>query len=116
MIVSMGDSASYLVSYDNGEHGEDEIDEVIESGKLGEDGEPGWLLSRITKMALQCMEMFWLNHMKLYELTQLGWRNADDILSERDNKYSTSNVRVPAVTKLQLNDDLLEHAHTTFGE
>jgi hypothetical protein len=54
--------------------------------------------------------------MKLYELTQLGWRNADDILSERDNKYSTSNVRVPAVTKLQLNDDLLEHAHTTFGE
>jgi len=38
--------------------------------------------------------------MKLDELTQPGWEYAGEFFCERDMKYGTSELRVPAVLQL----------------
>ena len=54
--------------------------------------------------------------MRLNELTQPGWEDAADLFRERDQKYGTSGLRVPAVVQLQTNDDALPPPQTPFGE
>jgi len=99
MLVAIGDSLSDLASSDNGVDGEDEDDEETEQGKLSEDDEPGWVMGTITKTVQKRMERFRQKQMKLDELTQLGWEDAADYFCERDKKYGTFELGVPAVVQ-----------------
>jgi len=116
MLVAIGGSLSDLASSVNGEDGEDEDDEDTEQGKLSEDDKPGWVMGIITKTALQRMERFRQKKIQLNELTQAGWDDVADYLPERDMKYSTSELTVPAVVQLHPNDDAPAPLPTTFGE
>jgi len=64
----------------------------------------------------QRMQRFRQEQMKLDELTQPGWDDAADYIREIDKKYSTSELRVPAVVQPQTDDDAAAPAPTTFGE
>jgi len=116
MLVAIGDSLSDLASSDDGEDGEDEDDEETEQGKLSDDDEPSWVMGTITKTVQQRMESFRQKQMKLDELTKPGWEDAADYFRERDKKYGTSELRVPAVIQQQMNDDAPAPPPTTFGE
>jgi len=116
MLVAIGDILSDLASSDDGENGEDEDDEETEQGKLSDDDEPGWVMGSITKSVQQHMESFRQKQMKLDELTQPGWEDAADYFSERDKKYGTSELKIPAVVQQQTNDDAPAPPLTTFGE
>jgi len=116
MMVAIGDSLSDLASSDKGEDGEDEDDEETEQGKLSEDDEPGWVMGTITNTVQQRIERFRQKQMKLHKLTQLGWENAADYLREKDKKYGSSELMVPAVVQPQTDDDASAPAPTTFGE
>ena len=54
--------------------------------------------------------------MNLEELTQTGWGDAADYFGETAEKYSTSQLEVPAGFKLQTDDDAAAPAPKTFGE
>ena len=99
MLIAIGDSLSDLASCDNGEDGEDEDDEETEKGQLSEDDEPGWVMSTITTTVQQRMEGIRQKQMKFDELTQPGWEDAADYFHEQDEKYGTSESRVPAVVR-----------------
>jgi len=116
MLVAIGDSLSDLASCNDGEDGEDEDDEATEKGKLSEDDEPGWVIGTITKTVQQHMERFQQKQMKLNELTQPGWEDAADYFRERDKKYGTFKLRVPAIVQPQTYDDAPAPPPTTFGE
>jgi len=116
MLVAIGDSLSDLASSDDGEDGEDEDDEETEQGKLSEDDKPGWVMGIITKTVQHRMERFRQKQMKLDELTQPGWEDAANFFCERDKKYGTFELRVPAVVQPQTNDDAPAPPSTTFGE
>jgi len=116
MLVAIGDSLSDLASSDDGEDGEDEDDEETEQGKLSKEDEPGWVMGTITKTVQQRMERFRQKQMKFDELTQPGWEDAADYFRERDKKYGTSELSVPAVVQHRTNDDAPPHPPTTFAE
>jgi hypothetical protein len=116
MLVAIGDSLSDLASSDDGEDGEEENDEETEQGNLSEDDEPGWVMGTITKTVQQRMERFRQMQMKLDELTQPGWEDAADYFRERDKKYGTTELRVPAVVQPQTMDDAPAPPPATFGE
>ena len=116
ILVAIRDSLSDLASSDDGEDGEDEDDEETEQGKLSKDDEPGWVMGTITTTVQQRMERFRQMQMKLDELTQPGWEDAADYFSERDKKYGTFELRVPAVIQPQTNDDAPASPLTTIGE
>jgi len=116
IMVAIGDSLSDLACSDNGEDGDDEDDEETEQGKLSEDGKPGWVKRTITKSVQQRMERFRRKHMKLDEATQPGWEDAANYFRERDKKYGTFELRVPAVVQPQTNVDAPSPPPTTFGE
>jgi len=115
MLVAIRDSLSDLASSDDGEDGEDEDDEETQQRKLSEDDEPGWVMASITKTVRQSMERFRQKQMKFNELTQPGWEDAADYLHERDKKYGTSELRVPALVPPRNNDDALLHPPKTFA-
>jgi hypothetical protein len=73
-------------------------------------------MGTITKIVPQHMERFWQKQMKFDKLTQPGWEDATDFFRERDKKYGTSELRVPAVVQPRSNDDALPHPATTFVE
>jgi hypothetical protein len=54
--------------------------------------------------------------MKLEELTQPGWDDPADYFRERDEKYGTTKLRVPAVVPPQPKDDAPPRPPATFGE
>jgi hypothetical protein len=116
MLVAIGDSLSDLACSDDGEDGEDKDDEETEQGKLSKVDEPGWVRGTITQTVQQRMERFRPKQMKINELTQLGWEDAADCFCERDKKYCTSKLRVPAVVQPQTNDDAPPPEPTTFGD
>jgi hypothetical protein len=62
------------------------------------------------------MERFWQKQMKFDQLTQPGWEDAADYFCQRDKKYGTSELRVPAVVQPQTNDDASPHPLITFAE
>jgi hypothetical protein len=116
MLVAIGDSLSDLASSDNGEDGEDADDEPIEQGKLSEDDQPGWVMGTITKMVQQRMERFRQKQMKFDKLTHPRWEDAADYFPERDEKYGTSELRIPAVVQPQTNDDAPPQPPTASAE
>ena len=62
------------------------------------------------------MECFRQKPMKLGELTQPGWGDAADYFRERDKKYGTAELKVPAVVQRQTADDAASSPLTTFSE
>jgi len=73
-------------------------------------------MGTITKTVQQRMERFGQKQMKLDELTQPGWDDAADYLSERDKKYGTTELRVPAVVRPPTKNDAPAPPPATFGE
>jgi len=67
-------------------------------------------------MVQQRMEMFWQKEMKHDELTQPGWEDTADYFRDTEKMYGTSELRVPAVDKLQSDYDSDAPALTTFEE
>ena len=116
MMVAIGDSLTDHASSDDGEDGEDEDDEETDQSQLSKDDEPGWVMGTITNTVQQFMERFWQKQMKLDQLIQPGWENAANHIGERDQKYGTSELRVPVVVQPQMDDDAVAPAPTTFGE
>ena len=116
MLFAISDTLSDLASCDDGEDGEEEDDEETEHGNLNEDDEPGWVMSTINNTVLQRMQRFRHKQMKLDELTQPGWEDAADYLRDRDKKYGTTELRVPAVVQPQTQDDTQAPPPGTFGE
>jgi len=114
MLDAIRDSLSDLSSSDDEEDGED--DEDTEQGKLSEHDEPGWVMGTISKMVQQSMEIFWQKQMKLDKLTEPERADPVDYIREKDMKYSTTELRVPAVVKPHTNDDPPNPSPTTFGE
>jgi len=99
MIITIRDSLSDHVSSDHGEDGEDEKDAETEEGKLSKDDEHSWVMGKITKTVQQLMERFWQLQMTLDQWIQLGLEDAAEYLGERDKKYGTSELTIPAVVK-----------------
>jgi len=62
------------------------------------------------------MERFWQKQMKLDKLTQQGWGDAANYFRERDTKYGTTELNVPAVVQLQTADDAASSVPTPFSE
>jgi len=116
MLVAIGDNLSDLARSDNWKDGEDEDDDGAEQGKLSEDDEPGWVMGTISKMVQQCMERFRQKQMKFDEWTQQGSEDAAEYFRERDMKYGTSELSIPAVVQLETNEDALAPQPTQFGE
>jgi len=54
--------------------------------------------------------------MKLDELTQAEWGDAADYVCERDKKYGTSELKVPAVVKPHMDDNAANPAPPTVRE
>jgi len=115
MMVAIGACLSDLAGSDAGEDGDDHDDQEAEQGKLSEDDEPGWVIGTITKTVQQRIERCWQKQMKLDELTQPGWEDAAHHFSEWEEKYSTSELVVPAIVQPRTDDDTLAAALTTFG-
>ena len=113
-MVAIEDSLSDLASSNDWEDGEDEDDEEPEQGKLSKDDKPGRVMGTISNTGHHRMERFRHKQMKLDKLTHPGWGDTADYFCERDKKYSTSELRVPAVVKPRTNEDAAALAPTTF--
>jgi len=62
------------------------------------------------------MESFRQTQMRLDELTQPGWVDTADYFRERDIKYGTTELNVPAIVKPQTDMTAARPLPTTFGE
>jgi len=117
MLNAIGDRLSDLASSDDDEDVQDEEeDDDIEQGKLGEDDEPGWVMGTISESVQRRMERFWQKQIKLDELTQPGWGDAADYFCDRDKKYGTFELTVPAIIKSQTDHVAAAPSPTTVGE
>ena len=118
MLNAIRDSLSDLATSDDGEDGEDEDgdEEDPAGGKLSEDDEPGWVLGTISKTVQSHMERFRQKQMNLDKLMQPGWGDEADCFYERDMKYGTTELKVPAVIKPQMADDAASSVPTTCSE
>jgi len=118
MLNTIGDSLSDLPSSDDEEDGEDVDDdeEDTELGMLSEDDEPGWVMGTLSKMVQHHMESFRQKEMRLDELTQPGWGDTTDYFRERDLKYETTELKVPAVVKPQTDTTAATPSPSPFGE
>jgi len=116
MIVAIRGSLSDFGSFDNVEDGEHEDDEETEQGKLSEDDEPSWVMGTINKTVQQLMQRFWKKPMKLDESIQPGLEDAANYFHERDEKYGTFKLWVPAVVQPQTDNNAVALAPRTFGD
>lgn len=66
------DNLSDHASFNDGEGGDDEVDEETGQGKMSEDDEPRWVIGTVTKMVLQCKNRFRQPLLKHDELTHSG--------------------------------------------
>jgi len=73
-------------------------------------------MGTITMSVQQSMDRFRQKEKKLDKLIQQQWDDAADNFRGRDEKYCTSELRVPAVVQPQTEDDVASPALTTFGE
>jgi hypothetical protein len=62
-----------------------------------EEDEPGWLMGTTSETVQHQMESFRQKQMSLEELMQPGWGDAADYVCERDMKYGTTEMKIPAV-------------------
>jgi len=118
MLNAIRESLSDLASTDDEEDGdvEDDDEEDTELGKLSEDDEPGWVMGTIPKTVQHRKETVQQKRMRLDELTQPGWGDPADYFCERDMKYGTTELKVPAVVKPQTDTTATTPSPTTFGE
>jgi hypothetical protein len=118
MMNASRDSLSDLASSEDKEDGEDEDDHEEDTGhgKLGEDDEPGGVISTNSKTVQHHVESFLQKQMMLDELMRPGWGDAADYFSERDMKYKTTELKVTAVRKTQIDVTAAIPSPTTFGE
>jgi hypothetical protein len=116
MLVAIGGSLRNLACSDHGEDGEDEDNEETEQGRFSEDDEPGRVMGTIRKTVQQRMERFRQKQMKLNKPTQPGWQDTAEYFWEWDMKYSTCDLRVPAVVQPQTDDDTPTPPPTTIED
>jgi hypothetical protein len=118
MLNAIGDSLSDLESSEDKEDGDDEDDDEEDTGygKLSEDDEPGWVMGTISKTGQHRMECVRQKQLKPDELTQAGWGDTAHYLCERDVKYRTTELNVPAVGKPEEDSTAATPSPTTFGE
>jgi len=118
MLNPIGDSLSDLASSHDEQDGEDKEDdeEDTELGKLSDDDEPGWVMGTITKTVQHRMESFRQKQMRLDELTQPGWGDAANNFRERDMRYGTAELMVPAVVKPQIDSTTATPSPISIGE
>jgi hypothetical protein len=118
MLNAIGDTLSDLSSSEDEEDGEDEDDDEEDTGhgKLSNDDEPGWVMGTISKTVQHRMESFRQTQLRLDELRKLGWADTSDCFRERDMKYRTTELKVPAVGKPQADSTAATPPPTTFGE
>jgi len=91
-----GRPSKWSCKFDDGEDGEDEDDEETEQGLLSKDDEPGWVKGTITKTVQQWIQRFRPKRMMPDELIQPGWKYVAGDIHEREMKYGTSDLAVPA--------------------
>jgi len=117
MLNAIRDSVSDLASPDEEQDGEDKEynEDDTELGKLSDDDEPGWVMGTISKTVQHRLESFWQKQMKLDELTQPGWGDAANYFREKDMKYTTTELKVPAVVKPHIDTTAATPSPTTFG-
>jgi len=118
MMNAIGDSLSDLASSEDEQDGEDgdDDDEDTALGKLNKDDEPGWAMGIISKMVQHRMESFRQKQTRLHKLMQLGWGDAADYFRERDMKYRTTDLTVPADVTPQTDTTAATPSLTTFRE
>jgi hypothetical protein len=118
MLNAIGDSLSDLASSDDEQDGEDEEDDEEDSelGKLSDDDEPGWVMGTITKTVQHRRESIRQEQMRLDKLTQPGWGDAANYFHERDMRYGTAELKVPAGIKPQIDTTAATPSPTTAGE
>jgi len=118
MLNAIGDSLSDHASSYHGSHGEDENDEeeLSEQGQLSKDDDPGWVMGTTSKSVQHHMERFRQKLMMLDKLTHLGWEDAANYFPERDMRYGTAKLMVPAFAKPQTNMVVAEPSPTILGE
>jgi hypothetical protein len=80
------------------------------------DDESFWVMGTHTKIVQHRIESFRQKQMRLDELTQLGSGDAANYCCERDMKYGTAELQVPAVVKPQLDTPAATPSPTTVGE
>jgi len=103
ILNAIGEILSDLEISDDEEDGKDvEDEEDTELGKLSEDDEPGWVISKISKTVQHRMESFQQKQMRLDELTQLAWGDVPEYFRERDMRYGMAELMVPSVVRLKL--------------
>jgi len=115
-MIAIRDSLSDLACSNNVDDGEDEKNQDTELGKLSEDDEAGYVVGTISKTVQQRMEWFRLKKMKLDGFTQQGGGDAANNFCEGDRNDGTTDLKVPAVAKLQMDDIAATPPPTTFGE
>jgi len=118
MLNAIGDSLSSLVSSYEEQDGEDEDDdeENTDLSNLSDYNEPGRGLGTISKTVQHSMGSFQQKQMRLDELTQPGWGDAANYYCERDLKYGTTELKVPAVIKPEIDTTAATPSPTTFEE
>jgi hypothetical protein len=118
MLNAIGDSLGDLASSDDEQDGEDvgDDEEDTELGKPSDDDEPGWVMGTITKMVQHRTESFREEQMRLDELTQPGWGDSANYFRERDMRYGTADLMVPAVVKPQTDSTTATPSPITVGE
>jgi len=118
MLNAIGDSLSNLAS-SNYKENEEDLDDDLEDtawGNLSEDDKPIRVMSTFSKAVRYHMRRFRLKQIMLEELTQQRWRNAADYICERDKKYRTPELKIPAVIKPRKDKHSAAPTLTTFGE
>jgi hypothetical protein len=118
MFSTIRDVLSDHALSDNEEDGDEELDDEEDTGhsQLCEDDEPGWVMGTVTKSVYHRMEIFQQMQMSLDELTQPGWVEAVDYICDRHMRYSTTELKLPAVGKLQTDLTAGTPSPTTFRE
>jgi hypothetical protein len=107
---------SAIASSDNREDAEDSDGEQAEQGQPTEDDEHDWVMGTITKTAQENIQRFWQTQMKPDKFTQPRCEEPPDYFCEREYKYGTLKLCIPAVIQLQTDDNVVPPAPTTFVE
>jgi len=118
MLNAIGECLSDPVSSDDEQDGEDEKDDEqdTELGKLSDDDEPGWVMGTLSKTVQHRMESFQQKQMRIDEMTKPGWVDAANSFHERDMKYCTAELKLPAVVKPPIDSTAAKPPLKTFGE
>ena len=117
MLHAIRDSLSDLASSDDEQDVEDEEDDQhdTEFSKLSDDDEPGWMMGTISKTVQHHEKSFRQMQMRFDTLTQPGWGDAANFIHERDQKYGTAKLSVPAVVKPQMDMTATTPSLAAFG-